>query len=89
MSNQKSEVMICSGSLLGELASSRMGEEVSLRDTHLLLLLGPTVDGRRSRFGVGGSGELDRGRHLVNFLYSLVGNWVSQCLDTLAGGGEF
>lgn len=45
VTNQESEVVISAGSLLGELASGTVSEEVSLSDAHLLLLDGRSVDG--------------------------------------------
>ena len=51
MSDEKSEVVVSAGSLLGELASGTVSKEVSLSDAHLLLLCWSGVDACMSRFG--------------------------------------
>lgn len=62
--------MIRSGSLLGELAASTVGEEVSLSDTHFLLLLRSCVDRLVGGLvGRCGSGKSHRGRHVDGFVW--------------------
>ena len=45
MSDQKAEIMVTSGCLLGELSPSSVGDVVSLGQCHLLLLLGRRGNG--------------------------------------------
>ena len=64
VAHQEAEVVIGSGSLLGELAAGAVGEEVGLSNAHLLLLLWSGVDGLSGSLGVGcSSGESHCGRH--------------------------